>query len=586
MIDKNKNMIVNAIILLLPYKKRVLVSLLITLILTVLNSCMPILTRFLMDEGIVNLNIKIAIKFVLIIISIVLLKEVLNLFQNITHMDIKNTLELELQKKAMSKLLRMKMSSFTEDSFSKILNSVSYDITNMAQLADKSFLALIMEILKIVGGLIGLFLINYKLTFFILLLIPVKYIVIKQLTKQKDKMFIKFVEMIGKLGQWHGEMINGIQEIKLWNLYKEQEENYDTLLKSRMALDKRMQILDQINIGSDSLLQNIIFNLLYIVALTFMIKEQLTLGGLIAFTAYSSIVMQPITLLLAIEYQFSYITPSLHSYIDFMLKEGEAEGAPYIEMKNKVPSTIRFEGVDLAYNSKMTLEGVHLEFQKGEKIAFVGSNGSGKTSLLNLLLRFYTPTHGKILIDDVDINKIDIEKYRDLFTVMSQQVYLFNTSIKNNISMFREKTEEQIIAACEDNKIDAFIQFALDDLEGLQKIVGIKGNRLSGGERQKIAFIRTLLKPSSPILILDEATSNYDLESENIFNEIIGGCRKYEYIFVVTHRPEVLEKMDKIVVIDKGHIIWQGTYGNLPKEEKIMSILQNQEVRGGEVSNG
>lgn len=394
-----------------------------------------------------------------------------------------------------------------------------------------------MQIFKVIGGIIGLMLISYKLTLFILIIVPVKYLIINKLTEIKTNVFNKFLLVTEKIGMWYGDIMNGVEEIKLWNLYQIKKNEYRKLQSERFKLSNKFQVLDQISENSGSLLQNIIFNYLYILGIALIIKEEITIGVLITFVTYSEFVITPISLFMTIKYEIANIKPAFENYFKFI--SGIEENQDIKELKKlQEPKVIRFNEVSLTYDSKKVLSHINLELTAGEKVAFVGANGSGKSSLFNLLLRFYDPTEGAIYIDDLDIQKIDIDKYRDLFAVMSQDSYLFNTTIKNNISLQNTLSVEEIQKQCIDKKIESFLKFIEELPKEFQTDAGIRGSKLSGGEKQKVALIRTLLKKNSPILVLDEATSNYDMESEQLFNRLVSDYDTYPFVFIITHRPE------------------------------------------------
>lgn len=574
-INKENGIMKNIIILLSSHKLSIIFSFACTFILASASICAPILTQNLMDKGVMLLNIKVTTQYVVYITILFLIQEGLSFIQGIIHINMQNKVHLDLEVESFSKILRMKVQYLKNEGFASIFSTISCDIDTIAQVANKSFLILAMQIFKVIGGIIGLMLISYKLTLFILIIVPVKYLIINKLTEIKTNVFNKFLLVTEKIGMWYGDIMNGVEEIKLWNLYQIKKNEYRKLQSERFKLSNKFQVLDQISENSGSLLQNIIFNYLYILGIALIIKEEITIGVLITFVTYSEFVITPISLFMTIKYEIANIKPAFENYFKFI--SGIEENQDIKELKKlQEPKVIRFNEVSLTYDSKKVLSHINLELTAGEKVAFVGANGSGKSSLFNLLLRFYDPTEGAIYIDDLDIQKIDIDKYRDLFAVMSQDSYLFNTTIKNNISLQNTLSVEEIQKQCIDKKIESFLKFIEELPKEFQTDAGIRGSKLSGGEKQKVALIRTLLKKNSPILVLDEATSNYDMESEQLFNRLVSDYDTYPFVFIITHRPEILEHMDKIVVLDQGHIICVDSYKNLLKSNQIMpEILQN-----------
>lgn len=573
MLDNNHKLIKNIYLLLKNYKSHIIISLLCTIVVTVISILMPNLSQHLMDNGIIEQNMHNTVTYIVIIISLTLIEQATSASQSLIHTHIQNSLYRDLSVSAFSHTIKMKMQYLKNNNFSQIISSIGYDVQNIAQVADRDFLVLVIQIFKVIGGVIGLTLIHWKLAIIILMMIPLKFIIVNYLTKLKKKVFEHLLDQNQKFSFWYGDTLNGINEVKLWGLYRKKEKEFLSYINKRIKLESERAMLDEVNQFSGLTLENIVFNLLYIVGLYFIMGDQLTIGGLFAFIMYSSLVIEPVTLLINIKYQLANIIPSLQNYIDFLnIEEEQCEDlSNEIIAKFSTPKHIHFENVSLAYEEEPILRNLTLDFYKGEKIAFIGSNGSGKTSLINLLLRFYEPTNGTIYMDGVNIQQLDLLQYRQHFSVMLQHVFLFNSSLRDNLIMGSES--DHFDHKTTNNKviISDLLQFANRFPDQLDTIVGNNGTKLSGGERQKLGLARVMLK-SGKILILDEATASYDAESEQLFNQFIAKCTDYDYVFVITHRPEILKAMDKIVVIEKGDVIQVGKY-----EE----IVENQAQRIG-----
>lgn len=562
-INKKNSIIKNIFLLLKPYKIKIFASLILSIIITFLTILSPFLAQNLIDQGIMVLNFSVSIKFSLLIILIMIIEKSISLIQSILHIHLRNDLYKSLQLNMLRKIFLLKMDSFKENGFQSIFDSLNFDIDKIAEIADKNFLLISMDIFKMLGGLIALGSINYKLTLFILLIIPFKSLITTSLSKIKLKIFDYLVESYEDIGKWCEEIINGIREIKIWALYESKESEYSKLLSKKISLENKVQVLDEIDEYTGTILEEIMLNFIYILGVLLALNEQMTVGGIITFTIYSNIVSTPLSSLLSIKYKFANIKPSIDNYSDFIHKEEEAYNTDSISID--VPEKIIFKDVSLKFDNKIALKNISLEFIAGEKIAFIGTNGSGKSSLINLLLRFHTPSDGTILFNDLDINKINLKDFRSLFAVVSQDVYLFNKTIKENIDLFNFMNDNEIISFCESKGLSSFLNFSLKSNNGINSLVGMNGDKLSGGERQKILFLRALLNQDRQILILDEATASYDLESEQLFNETIINSDSYKFIFVVSHRPEILKYMDKIIVLNNGEIEAIGNYDELLK---------------------
>jgi subfamily B ATP-binding cassette protein MsbA len=231
------------------------------------------------------------------------------------------------------------------------------------------------------------------------------------------------------------------------------------------------------------------------------------------------------------------------------------------QLPNAVRGAIRFEQVNFAYDDRLILSKLNLEIAAGESVALVGASGGGKTSLVNLVPRFYVPQSGRIFIDDIPIDTLDLAALREAIAYVGQQVVLFNDTIAHNIAYgsLRAKSEAEIAAAAEAAFVTEFVQ-ALP--RGFETVIGDDGLRLSGGQRQRLAIARALLK-DAPILILDEATSALDAESERRIQQALGVLRKGRTCLIVAHRLSTIEACDRIVVIEHGRIVEQGSHQHL-----------------------
>jgi ATP-binding cassette subfamily B protein len=238
-----------------------------------------------------------------------------------------------------------------------------------------------------------------------------------------------------------------------------------------------------------------------------------------------------------------------------------------------VRGNIRFEEVSFSYpNGEPVLKNINLEIQPGEKIAVIGANGSGKTTIINLLLRFYTPGGGRILLDGMEINELNLRDYRRLISVVSQDLYLFNATVTENITLFSPMPDFKVYQAAQASRAHEFIaamprQYASG--------IGPNGAGLSGGERQKIAMARAFARDSQ-ILVLDEATSNYDFESENQVNELFKTGFENKTVIMITHRPDVLKQVGRIIVLEKGCIADIGTHEELYRRSPFYQEMLNR----------
>jgi len=286
---------------------------------------------------------------------------------------------------------------------------------------------------------------------------------------------------------------------------------------------------------------------LYILGAFLIVGEQLTFGGLIAFITFANYVLSPINIILSLKIILNQIRPSVDGLKSFyeMEEENYAAALPIAE---KI-SAIEFRDVAVAFDGRDVIKGFNLKISRGEKVAIVGDNGSGKSTLINLLLRLQEPNSGEVLVNGIPIDDYNIEDYRQKFSVVSQGVHLFKGSVSENIALggdFKIHGDRQ-----------KQLKFCTDAIKSWENAfetqIGSDGAKLSGGERQKIALLRALSRKSS-VLVLDEPTSNYDKESEEEFNRFIRESDEYDFYFIVTHRKDILDYVDKIVTVGNGSV--------------------------------
>ena len=329
-----------------------------------------------------------------------------------------------------------------------------------------------------------------------------------------------------------------------------------------------MNMLGQWNTITDSLMVQFLSTLLYILGANLVFDLQLSVGSVFAFITYSSYVTGPISAILNIGYLLSGIIPSTKRYYAFMDLEEETDNG---ETAALCPDDLQLQQVSFAYEKeKYVLKDVDILFAKGSKTAIIGRNGSGKTTIINLLTRMYEPTSGKIMLGTEDISELPLPEYRNMVSVVSQQIYLFNDTIRNNICLYKRVDDVIVEEACKDSGLEDFIKEV-----SLDYVVGQNGAMLSGGQKQKIALARALIH-DKPIVIFDEATSNTDAYSEQQINGLLDTKLKEKTVIVITHKKEILNKVDQIVVLKEGVVIDNGTYDELVGKNEELNIMMEK----------
>lgn len=554
--EKDKDQIWHHICrMLLEYRKyfpRIFLCLIGTSFITFLQ---PLIIRQITDHGMVQKDLKCIFIFSGIMICVSFIQQGLNVIQTSLFSNIHNLLTCSLYTKSYWKLNRMRIHYFDEKGNSEITNAINTDISNMASVTDQITAFSISSILQIVGGVVGLSMLDWKLALLIVLVIPIKFVIVYFFSKKKSQTFEKWIENNRIFSGWLGDCISGIREMKLWNLFQVKNYEFEQLQKKMMDSYKENMMLDECRNVSVVILDSILNAALYMLSGILIVKGEFTIGGAFAFITYSGYVVTPISFLVNVKYYFAQIKPSAKRLFEFW-EQPEESG---ITNKNKTEDylgipfgnapAIEVENISFGYEeAAMLLKGVSFSVQQGERMAIIGENGSGKSTLLNLLTGFYRPHKGIIKLHGIPIETLSIEEIRNNIAVISQKPYLFQGTIEDNVNIDGKASHEEVVSACEKSGALSFIE----KLEkGFKQKIGQDGVKLSGGERQKLAVARALLKKAN-ILLMDEATVGFDTDSNKAIHKLLCDELKNITVIIITHKYEELEGISKVYCLADG----------------------------------
>lgn len=540
--------------LLKGYSKTIAVIIGCLIISTGLSLCIPLLNRKIMDEGFIGGNRGLLIELTLILMVIYGVNSIIDITKEKKRVDISAKLQFFLSEQSFLHLMKMKISYFNETNYAELLNNINTDINKMVSISDESVFFVVTQAFNMIGGMIGLFIIDYRMSILVIIFIPIKCIAMKYFAKKQKSIMEEFIKHNQEYAKWFGDTVGGVKEVKLFNILDKKHNEFSIRQKRIIDKQKQMNMLSQWNIISDSIMVQLLSTVLYIVGGNLVFDLQLSVGSVFAFITYSSYVTGPISAILNIGYLLSGIIPSTKRYYEFMDLQEETDSGKH----EPVFGDLRLENVFFSYElDKPILIDVNLIFPKGSKTALIGKNGSGKSTIINLLTRVYDPVNGYVLLDKKDISKISLYKYRNMVSVVSQQIYLFNDTIRNNICLYQNVGDEVIRVACNESGLEDFLNEV-----SLDYVVGQNGAMLSGGQKQKIALVRALVH-DKPIIIFDEATSNTDAYSEHQINNLLHTRLKNKTVIIITHKTEILSEVDQIIMLRDGIVIKTGKYDEL-----------------------
>lgn len=541
-----KDILKKLILRLVKFKRRLIVVSIVFIGVTLLGFFYPIIVKNLTDQGLINKSLGIIYMYSLLLVIVMITEQVASLIQIHLCVTLKNQLQEFLYYEAFTKSLNLEMKYFEGKNSSEILNKLNTDIKAVSTIADNGMVNVLNYLLKIVSGIIGLLLIDKRLTLVVLAFIPLKLIVVIHISKKKEKSIDTYIEKSRGFSSWFSDTINGIREIKLWNLYEIKKTLFFSKQHEVIQADIKSTMMDSYNASSDFLLNSVLTCTLYSIGGYMVYHSYLSIGSMFAFLSYSGFVTGPISIISNIKYIISSIMPSarrLFEFLDLDEEDRNINGKKTDDFK-----FISFKNVSYNYNNDDLLNNINLTIKKGDKVAIIGKNGSGKTTLLKLLLQILQPITGEINLNGINIKDYNLDNYRKLFSVVSQDTYLFQDTVLNNIDILGKRTLEEVLEICNKSCLVSFIEQLPDGLDSLVKNNGIN---LSGGEQRKITIARVYAKKSQ-ILILDEFSMNLDIESNRIVYEKLLKDYNNKTIIMITHDYEQLEKLNIVYEIRNG----------------------------------
>ncbi len=511
----------------------------------------------------------------LVVIGLMLMRGVTSYISSYCISWVSGMVVMQMRRRLFGHMMRMPVAFFDQQSTGTLLSRITYDSEQVASSSSSALVTVVREGASIIGLFIMMFYYSWQLSLILIVLAPIVSFAIRMVSKRFRNISKNMQNTMGQVTTSAEQMLKGHKEVLIFGGQQVETERFNTV--SNRMRQQGMKLVSASSIADP------VIQLIASLALAFVlfaasfpgVMETLTAGTITVVFSSMIALMRPLKSLTNVNAQFQRGMAACQTLFSILDMEQEKDtGTRQVE---RARGDIEFRHVTFAYPGREipALRDINLSISEGKTVALVGRSGSGKSTIANLLTRFYDVQEGEILMDGHDLREYRLASLRDQVALVSQNVHLFNDTIANNIAYAREErySREEIEKAAR----MAYAMDFIDKMEqGLDTVIGENGVMLSGGQRQRIAIARALLR-DCPILILDEATSALDTESERAIQAALDELQKNRTSLVIAHRLSTIEKADEILVVEEGRIVERGQHAALIEQQGAYAQLHRMQ---------
>lgn len=539
---------------------------------TALESAIPEITGQIVDTLFVeNRDSQTSLLYAGALLTVIVLSSAFALTSTAASSWVSNKVIMDLRVRMFGKLLKLPKAYFDQHPTGKILSKLTFDVEQIAAAASTIWLDFIKSAMMVIILVGYLFYKSWELSLSLLILLPLIYLAVKVSSSRMRNASTKVQNSMGQMTHLLDENISGNSLVKIYHAQAQEERKFTGLIQN--IRQQRFKV--DMTAAFNSVFVNVLIGFSLALVVYFSANTlNMSAGEFLSYFTAMGMLIKPAKSLVNINKPFQIAMAAGESVFN-LIDESQEQNAG-TQTLDKAQGAISFKNVGFSYNqNKTTLDNINLEIKPGETVALVGSTGSGKSTIIQLIAKFYTPSQGAIYIDGVDISEIELNSLRSQISFVDQQVRLFNDSVRGNIALGQVDTmsKDKIENAA---KVANAYEFIQGLGQGMDTQIGENGTRLSGGQRQRLAIARAIAK-DAPILILDEATSALDSATEKQVQAAIDQMQQDRTTIIIAHRLSTVQKADRIVVLDQGRIIEQGSHQVLLEQDgEYAKLYQHQ----------
>lgn len=532
-----------------------------------------------------SINMKVVLQLLITITSLYFISFLFNTASQVLMGRASQKICYNLRNKLKEKLTRVPLNYYDTHQAGDVLSSFTNDVDNIGTSLQQSLNQIIQAVIMVVGVLVMMITINLWLTLIVVVMLPVSMLLSGFVMKRSQKHFIKQAANLGSVNAHIEEVYTNQKTVKAFTNEKVAISEFETRNQALYESSQKSNFYSGLLMPLVMFANNLNYVILSIVSCIFItngisnpnfspVTFTLEFGFLASFLQYSQMFTQPLSQLAQLVNTFQTTLAALERIYN-ILEEKEEEPELVKQALGDINGKVEFQNLTFGYSpDKILLKNVNVQIEPGQMVAIVGPTGAGKTTIVNLIMRFYELNDGKILIDNKNIHQVSKSELRNKIGMVLQDTWLFNGTVKENISYGKPDARmDEIVDACKKASVDHFIKTLP---QGYDTVISESAGNISQGQKQLLTIARAILT-NPQIMILDEATSNIDTRTEVAIQKAMAECMKGRTSFVIAHRLSTIVNADKILVVNNGDIIEQGTHEELLKNKGFYYNLYNSQ---------